>query len=223
MPIDLVVPKPKKLLAAGMRITVPVYMTGALDPAVSSKTTSDASGITVCGTDPADVRWVFEADPFRGQPDAVAAQCCMYIVKFQIKKFSIESIAFSYLFKDLLQPLIRAAGVDCVIVEYTASQRFTKHTRISRLQPRHRAGKLPIAAHLERLKYEMENYAGPGSLDHEDLLDSLAQHEEIARPADPEEIVEFIYEKEIPPSKRGDAAKFSNDRLDGTFTGGRHG
>lgn len=223
MPIDLIVPKPKAHLSAGMRVTVPVYMTGALDPAVSSKTTSDASGITVCGTDPADTRWVLEADPFRGQPDAVAAQCCMYIVRYQIKTFSIESIAFSYLFKDLLLPLVRAAGVDCAIVEYTASQRFTKHTRISRLQPRHKRGGLRIATHLERLKYEMENYAGPGSLDHEDLLDSLAQHEEIARPADPAEVVTFEYEEEIPPSKRGERARFTNDRLDGTYTGGRSG
>lgn len=221
MPIALIVPKEKPKLIAGMRISVPVYMTGALDPAVSSRVKSDASGITVCGTDPADTRWVLEADAFRGQPDAVAEQCCMYIVRYHIKKFSIESIAFSYLYKDLLQPLIRAAGVDCVIVEYTTSQRLTKHTRISKLQPRHRGGKLRIAKHLERLKYEMENYAGPDSLDHEDLLDSLAQHEDIARPADPEEIVHYEYEEEIPPSKRGERALYSNDRLDGTYTGGR--
>jgi hypothetical protein len=219
--IELIIPRKKPVLTAGMRVNVPVYMTGALDPAASSKVKSDASGITVCGTDPADNRWVLEADPFRGQPDAVAAQCCMYIVRYQIKKFSIEQIAFSYLFADLLRPLVKAAGVDCQIVPYTEAQRFTKHTRILRLEPRLRQGKLRIAAHLARLKYEMENYAGPGSLDHEDLIDSLAQHEEIARPADPTEVVTFTYEEEIPPSKRGERARFTNDRLDGTFTGGR--
>lgn len=219
--IEVIIPKERTKLIAGLRTTFPVYMTGALDPATSSKNKADASAITVVGTDPNEHWWVPVADPFRGQPDEVADQCVMYIAKYRIRKFSIEKIAFSYLFKDLIEPKVRALGIDCQIVEYTESQRFTKHTRISRLQPPWRAGKIHLAVGLDRLEYELENYAGPDSIDHEDCLDSLVQHLEISRPADPVESVDAKYEKEIPPSKQHEQAMRSSTRLDGTWTGGR--
>jgi hypothetical protein len=74
---------------------------------------------------------------------------------------------------------------------------------------------------LDRLVYELEHYAGPNSLDHEDLIDSLAQHIPIARPPVKATVTREDWGlEEVPPSKRGERERYSGDPLDGTYTGG---
>lgn len=218
MPVTVTPPSAKRL-ESGFQTRFPVFVTLALDPAVSDRKGADASGITVNGTDPSDNWWVFEADPFRGQPNAVVDRVVLYAVQYRPAIISIEKVAFSYLYSDLLIPRLSELGLSCQVVPYTEATRMSKHARISALQPRFRAGKIRIRAGLTALVEQLENYAGPDSLDHEDLIDSLAQHTPIARPADLLEMTTIAYPQEVPPSKRNDRLHQTGDRLDGTWTG----
>lgn len=217
MPIELR-PRPS-LITRPSDAIFPVYVTLALDPAVSSRSTADASGITVVGNDPADTWWIFEADPVRALPSEVCARLVHYAVRYRPQVISIEAVGAQILYRDLLIPLLEEAGVESQIVEYRSSNRVTKHTRISSLQPRFKAGKMRVRAGLTRLIYELEHYAGTDSLDHDDLIDSLAQHLPISRAATLFEIARRPYVEEVPPSKRGERNRHTGDRGDGCWTG----
>lgn len=199
---------------------LPVNISLALDPATTDKKYSDASGFTVVATDPNSVWWIFEAEDFRGQPDAVVDRCVHWAGIYRPPLVSIETIAAQVLFRSLLVPAFELAGIQTQIIEYTAPNKYSKHARISALQPLFKQGKIRIRRGLTRLLYELENYAGPDSLDHDDVLDSLSQHILIARPPQHRLVkVSEAKETEVAPSKRGEPPP-NTDPGDGTWTGG---
>ena len=195
----------------------------ALDPATTDRARSDASGITIVACDAQDTWWVYEADPFRGQPDAVIERCLYHAKLYRPSIGSIEAVAAQVLYKHLLEPKLEEAGLDMQLIEYRAANKLSKHARISALQPRFKQGKIKLRRGLTRLLYELENYAGPDSLDHDDLLDSLSQHLVLARPPFSSEVFESgeVVEREVAPSKRGERAP-NEDPCDGTWIGERH-
>jgi phage terminase large subunit-like protein len=220
MPVELVIPKRPRLVAGAVS-HFPVNTVMSLDPAVSDKKRSDASGIIVNCVDPEGHWWIFEADAFRGQPMEVCQRVMLYVMKYHPSVLSIEKVGAQILYRDLLYPMLDDAGVYCQIVEYTEAQRIGKHARISALQPLFRQGRVHIRSGLDRLVYELEHYAGPNSLDHEDLIDSLAQHIPIARAPMKQAVEREDWGlEEVAPSKRAERERYGGDPLDGTFTGG---
>jgi hypothetical protein len=199
---------------------LPVNISLALDPATTDKKYSDASGFTVVACDPKSVWWIFEAEDFRGQPDAVVDRAVYWAGIYRPPLLSIETVAAQVLFRSLLIPAFEKASIETQIIEYTAPNKFSKHARISALQPLFKQGRIRIRRGLKRLIYELENYAGPDSLDHDDVLDSLSQHILIARPPQHRLVtVGEAKEMEVAPSKRGER-RVNTDPGNGTWTGG---
>jgi hypothetical protein len=198
----------------------PVNISLALDPAVTDKKHSDASGFTVVACDPEGVWWIYEGEDFHGQPDAVVDRTVFWATIYRPPLLSLETHAAQVLFKSLLTPAFEKAKLETQIIEYTAPNKYSKHARISALQPLFKQGKIRIRRGLTRLIYELENYAGPDSLDHDDVIDSLSQHILIARPSQRRLVsASEAKETEVAPSKRGEP-RTNADPGDGTWTGG---
>lgn len=160
-------------------INVPVYVTLAVDPALTASKTADFTGITVVGTD-IEGRWyVMEADNFKGVPHEVIDRIVRYTQLYKPVVLSIETVAAQILYRPLLVPALYEAGVEPRIYEYHAPPYRSKSQRIEALQPKFKGGMIYIREGLEDLIEQLDRYP---EVEHDDLLDSLAQHLEIARP-----------------------------------------
>jgi hypothetical protein len=161
------------------RVKIPLYVTMALDPAVTNKSYSNASGFTINGT-AADSTWyTLLADPFKGQPDRVVEHACSLALEYHPKVLSCEIIAAQRLFLPMLREAFDKYGIDCSIQPYKYSTRMSKHARISSLQPKAKSGKWFFRkGYCDALIRQMLQY--PEGED--DLIDSMVQHCTFARP-----------------------------------------
>lgn len=161
-------------------MTVPVYVTMAIDPAFSTSVAADFTGFTIVGTGPDGTMYVMCADAFKGPPDAVVDHAIALALKFKPRILSIEAVAAQVLFKPLLVPKMREAGLGATqLYEYKQSMRRSKAQRIEAMQPRFKQNMIRLAEGLGELADQLNRYP---ELDHDDLIDSLAQHMELSRP-----------------------------------------
>jgi predicted phage terminase large subunit-like protein len=161
-------------------ITVPVFVTMAIDPAFSTAVAADFTGFTVVGTGPDGTMYVLCADAFKGSPDAVVDHAIAIALKFKPRILSIEAVAAQVLFKPLLVPRLRESGLGATqLYEYKQSMRRSKGQRIEAMQPRFKQNLIQLSEGLGDLAEQLNRYP---ELDHDDLIDSLAQHMELSRP-----------------------------------------
>lgn len=191
----------------------PVFVTAALDPAISSSRKSDYNGLTVVGTTPDD-RWILlEARRVRGGPAMLLPELAYVIRKYHPTILSIETIGFQEMLKLWVLERLTAMNLKVGIHEYKESTHRSKGARIEALQPRFKQGKILLRRGLRGLYEELGEY--PEST-HDDLLDSLAQHAAVSRPARYKDIEEEVYDPYSPLNRKKEQ---SHDRGDGTWVG----
>ncbi|MDE2098146.1 MAG: hypothetical protein KGL39_12905 [Patescibacteria group bacterium] len=191
---------------------IPLYITAALDPAVTSRSYSNASGFTVNGCSKDDTWYTLYAEAFKGQPDAVIDRAVYIALEYRPKVFSCEDIAAQRLFLPMLREAFEKYGIDCSVQAYKYSTRLSKHARISSLQPRLKRGKWFFRkGSCDALVAQMLQY--PEGED--DLIDSMVQHTQFSRPL--REYASDEDDSDFDP----DDEEFDSDpfRLNGSFVG----
>jgi predicted phage terminase large subunit-like protein len=212
-------------------INVPVFVTMAIDPALSADSGSDYTGFTVVGTDPEGIWYVIVAENFKGVPDEVINRAVRHAQTYKPQVLSLEATAAQILYRPLLVPALMNAGLSPTIHEYKAPPWRSKAQRIESLQPMFKQNRIFIREGLEDLIDQLDRYP---EVEHDDLLDSLTQHLEISRPPKPGEVHPsvgrdwferftrrggYVYE---PPKDEALAEVPLKLPSDGTWTGG-HG
>jgi predicted phage terminase large subunit-like protein len=160
-------------------VRIPLYITAALDPAVTSKSYSNASGFTINGCAKDGTWYTLCADAFKGQPDQVIDRAVYHALTYKPKVFSCEDIAAQRLFLPMLREAFEKYGIQCSVQAYKYSTRLSKHARISSLQPKLKQGKWFFRkGFCDELIRQMLQY--PEGED--DLIDSMVQHIQFSRP-----------------------------------------
>lgn len=170
---------------------ISVRATLALDPALSDKKKSDFSGFTVILTDPLGNRFVHVAEAFKGLPDAVADRFVYYATMFRPAAMSIETVAAQTLYINLIKPRLAEVGISTSITEYRPPNTISKQAKIQGLQPILKQGKLHLLrGQTGELATQLDQFP---QNEHDDLLDSLIQHEQIIRLPSPRELLTLLY------------------------------
>jgi predicted phage terminase large subunit-like protein len=160
-------------------VNVPVFVTMAIDPALSADRSADYTGITVVGADPEGIWYVMEAENFKGAPDEVIARSVRHAQIYKPTIISLEAVAAQILYRPLLVPALLNAGLRPKIYEYRSPPWRSKAQRIESLQPLFKQKRIFVREGLEDLLEQLDRYP---EIEHDDLLDSLSQHLEISRP-----------------------------------------
>jgi predicted phage terminase large subunit-like protein len=191
----------------------------AIDPALSASDSADFTGFTVVGCAPDATWYIMEADNFKGVPNQVIDRSVRHAIHYKPRKLSLESVAAQILYKNLLIPALREAGLNPEIVEYRIPSYRSKAQRIEALQPLFKMGKIKIREGLEELIEQLTRYP---EIEHDDLLDSLTQHLPIVRAPRHGEVHPSIGRDWFEDFKQWapkDKPKESSDSGDGTYTG----
>lgn len=165
---------------------IPVYVTMAIDPAYSGQRGSDYTGVTVVGTSQEGVWYVLEARRLRGGPENTMSAIVYMVRKYWPRQVAVETVFHQEVYRLLFIQLLKEHGIRVPVRPYKESTKKSKHARIEALQPMFKQRKIFLRRGLDDLYQELEDYP---EVAHDDLLDSLAQHLSIARPARPDEYV----------------------------------
>jgi predicted phage terminase large subunit-like protein len=183
--------------------TEPVFVTMAIDPAYTGQRGSDSTGVTVVGTSPGDNWYVMEAKRFKGGPEQTMSAITLLVTRYRPRVVTIETVFHQEIYRLLFAQLLKERGLRIPVRPYTESNRKSKAARIEGLQPRFKQRKIFLRRGLDDLYQELEDYP---ELLHDDLLDSLAQHLAISRPARPDEYV-ILDEEELEDGEEKEVQK----------------
>lgn len=174
----------------------PIAVSLAWDTAGHSPTAeSDFHGLTVVGCD-IDWNWyVLVGEAIKDTPDKVVDRVCVHIIMYQPHTVSIEVVAQSGVWITLLRKRLDELGIYMpYIFEAKPPQRMSKLDRIDTvLQPRWKSGRMGVADTCVDLIAQMEEYP---QVDHFDVMDSLAQHEGVVRPAESRTESDLLIDRE---------------------------
>lgn len=165
---------------------MPVLTTLAWDPAGrKASRRSDSHGLTVCGTDITDLRWVCEAQSIKGRPSDIIASVINLALFYKVWAISIETDGGGGLWIDLLNAELTRRGLPGIYVHEYATGGIPKNERIAMaVQPRWERGGYILRPDQHVLLAQIEQFSIAAEADHEDVIDSLAQHESFARTPD---------------------------------------
>ena len=170
---------------------IPVLTTLAWDTAGHKPTMeSDFHGLTVVGCDPDRVWNVLEGVALKATPNSVVESVALLLMLYRPHTMSIEVVGQSGIWITLLRNFIMANNLYMpYIIEARPPQNMNKLTRIdTTLQPLKVEGRLRISNKAIDLLNQMSEYP---QVDHFDVIDSLAQHYNMVRPADPLDGLEY--------------------------------
>jgi len=168
-----------------------VRATLALDPAMTDKKQSDFSGFTVVLTDPLGNRFIHVAEPFKGLPDAVADRFVYYAKMFRPAAMSIESVAAQILYINMIRPRLAEVGISTPIAEYRPPNTISKKAKTEGLQPLFKQGKMHfLRGATGELMMQLDQFP---QNEHDDLLDSLVQHESLIKLPSAHELLHLLY------------------------------
>lgn len=196
-------------------VKIPLYVTMALDPAVTDESWSDATGITVNG-ESVDACWyTLKADAFKGQPSDVIDRAVYYALRYKPQVVSCEIIAAQRLYLPMLREAFDKYGINAAIMPFKYSTRLSKQARIAALQPRLKKGKWFFKrGECDELIRQMLRYPETG--DEDDLLDAMTHHLAFSRPLREYEIGPEIDEEEFTDDEEDDEPQ---RRLNGAWVG----
>lgn len=193
--------------------SIPVLTTLAWDTAGHKPTTeSDYHGLTVVGCSPQKQWFVLEGVAIKDTPNAVVEKVAAYIMYYRPHTVSVEVVGQSGVWITLLRNYLSQYQLYMpYIVEARPPSTMNKLTRIdTTLEPLFRDDMLHISNKAVDLLNQMEEYP---QVDHYDVMDSLAQHYNIVRPADEYDGIDtYDYEfaahaeRNTPPRPRWQAA-----------------
>lgn len=171
---------------------IPVAATMAWDPAgVHGRQAHDYHGFTLVGTDSTDRWWVLAADRIKGPPTEVIEHGVMLVLKYRPHTVSCEDVGQSGTWLELLGMELDRRGIMRPAFVYYEPQSVPKAIRIALLQPRWEHDQIILRPDQTSLRKQFEHFSLGGELAHEDELDSMVQHIDIARPAT-DEFVEIV-------------------------------
>lgn len=195
-------------------ITIPLFVTMAIDPAVTDQSWSDSTGFTINGESKDATWYTLKAENFKGQPDGVIDRAVYYALRYKPQIVSCEQIAAQRLYLPMLREAFDKYGIKAQVVGFKYSTRLSKKARIAALQPKLKQGKwFFLKGGCEELIRQMLRYPETG--DEDDLLDAMVQHLTFSRPLREDELGfeidedAFTDEEEETPKRR----------LDGTYVG----
>lgn len=197
-------------------VKIPLYVTLAIDPAVTDMSWSDHTGITVNGESKDATWYTLKADAFKGQPSDVVDRAVYYALRYKPQIVSCEQIAAQRLYLPNLREAFDKYGLGHIsIVGFKYSTRLSKHARISALQPRLKQGKWYFKkGECQPLISQMLRYPETG--DEDDLLDAMTHHLKTSRPLREYEIGTYADLDDLEDDEE-DANK--KHRHDGTWVG----
>jgi hypothetical protein len=167
------------------------------DPTVGEAKDADEAGFVVTGTDNRMNVYILEAYKVRMKPPDFVDEMIRLYTKWNPRLISIESVAFSSVFKYWIQEKCKALGIFPSFYDYKPKRR-AKVKRIEALGNYGAGGQLHILEGMHQLRDEWEWFP-LGESDH--ILDTLAQGIEVWTPAvnqgaqDMEEAMEAIEEE----------------------------
>jgi hypothetical protein len=167
---------------------LPVSTTLFWDPAgpKAGKKRSDEHGITVVGCDPLDRWWVLEAEGVKDTSTGVVDRLVKLIVYYHVQTVGFEDEAMQELWRDKLIVEMRLRGIPLPAFVGVAGHGVPKNERIElSLQGRWERGGIILQPAQTALYSQIDGFS-PANTDHEDILESLAGHDSIARPAAPD-------------------------------------
>jgi hypothetical protein len=163
---------------------MPVLTTLAWDHAGTSPSTrSDSHGLTVVGTDITDLRWVCEALSFKGRPSEVIDRVINLLLYYRVWALSVEMDGGGGVWLELLKHELTLRKIAWPWFYEFSTGGVPKGLRIATaVQPRWDRGGYIVQPSQHELLGQIEVASVAATADHEDVLDSLAQHESFARP-----------------------------------------
>jgi hypothetical protein len=161
----------------------------AWDPAgILGRQAHDYHGFTIVGCDSTDRWWTLSAERLKGPPTEILDAACNLILKFRPHTVSCEDVGQSGTWLELLGLELDRRDILRPAFTYYSPASVPKPVRISLLQPRWERDKIILKPDQSSLRKQYEHFTLGGELAHEDELDSMVQHIDIATPA----IDEFI-------------------------------
>jgi phage terminase large subunit-like protein len=172
------------------REIIPVLTTIAWDTAGHKPSvTSDPHGITVNAMDSESHWWVAAALALKETPNTVVERIALLVIQYRPHTVSIEIVGQSGAWKTLLINRLQAIPRDILpvlpyIVENKPPTNMNKLNRLEQtLEPLFKNGCITICA-CEECKEFVSQLSDYPQVDHVDMIDSLAQHDKVARPPD---------------------------------------
>lgn len=195
-------------------VKIPLYVTMAIDPAVTDESWSDSTGFTINGESKDATWYTLKAEAFKGQPDGVIDRAVYHALRYKPKVVSCEQIAAQRLYLPMLREAFEKYGINASIMPFKYSTRLSKNARIAALQPKMKRGKWFFKrGECDELIRQLLRYPETG--DEDDLLDAMTQHLTFSRPLRESEIG-FEYEDE---DEYDDEDAPSTRRQNGTWVG----
>jgi hypothetical protein len=185
---------------------IPVRVTMTVDPAPTVGKYSDFTGITVVGCDWEENWWLLWAEQIKKPPSEAGQHILNLTRRFYPEVIGIETGQADPTMVARLQQGLRDIEFQCGIQSYSALQDERKgmrgkEQRIEALQTFFYERRIIInkLAPMRELLYQLDNYAGDGSIDHDDILDALAMQRIFVRPCQlrsPEDLADDLEARE---------------------------
>lgn len=174
----------------------PLYISIAIDPAVSLDKQADYTGIVICGTNEREQIFVLDALNLKLNPDELIETIFHLNKMWKPNVVGIETIAFQKVLKFYIDKYQTDNKVFMPIEEIKGDNRKSKYMRISALQPFFERKQLFIRESLDILIEQLKMY--PKTIK-DDLADALSMHLTLYRTPFTNEIEEIDEE----PDRRG--------------------
>lgn len=171
---------------------IPVAVTMAWDPAgVHGHKAHDYHGITLIGCDSQDRWWTLVAARLKGPPTEIIEHAVNLVMKFRPHTLSCEDVGQSGVWLELLGMELDQRKIYRPQFIYYSPEQVAKPVRIAMLQPRWERKGIILKPDQSAILKQFEHFTLGGELEHEDELDSMVQHIDIAHPAH-DEFVEVV-------------------------------
>jgi phage terminase large subunit-like protein len=156
----------------------PVNVVLTWDPAGPNPTQgSDYHGLAVVAVDPHDHWYVLEAEGVKGLPTQVLQEVARLVQFYKPHSLSCEDISQSGVWIELARSYFREIGLAAFFSSYKPGNQNSKLSRIEALQPRFEQRRITIDPRLVGLLEQLSEFP---ELDHDDILDALAQARDFA-------------------------------------------
>lgn len=199
-------PEGNYILIQGMR--VPVMTVIHVDPATTTASHSNFTGINVVCTDENGIRWVDLSLKLKEPPSVIIEKLVQLAMYYQPYTLSIDVLGQQILWLDLLKAAFESANLAPSFTQYRGKDKnvsqgvIGKAKRIEALEPLFRSGKIYLrAGAVSPLVSELNMYDGVTNKNHYDVLDSLAHTTTVYRTPkfnfSQEELNDLEYEQEF--------------------------
>ena len=157
-----------------------LYVYTTIDPALSQSKEADFSVICTVAVDSEDNWFILEMKREHYTPVELADELFLTYVKFKPRQIGIEVFGFQKIIKQYIDEKQKALGYYMPIAELKYDNKTSKEYRIRGLLPRFERNKIFFNNEMRNLTYLMNELRRFPRIKHDDCLDALASHLEIA-------------------------------------------